>query len=247
MPGVVDADKGEALFIPHFKWKDVKVKEILEKATGIAVSVDNDANASALAELWFGQPEIREVRDFVMVLVEEGVGTGIVYDGQIYRGNVGTAGEFGHMTIGQNAPVACATGSRQCWEAFASERAALARYRIAAEKAESSPIENTNQLVEHALAGDELARTALKETAHYLGIGIANIVQGMGPEMIIVAGALAKTWSLIADDVKSSIEKSLCRDYHSTKVVASSLGASSNLMGAISLILAPKFGSVSIN
>ena len=91
--------------------------------------MDNDANAAALAELWFGRPEIREVRDFILVLVEDGVGTGIVFDGQVYRGENGAAGEFGHMTIGQGAPVACASGSRECWEAFASERSALARYK----------------------------------------------------------------------------------------------------------------------
>ena len=91
--------------------------------------MDNDANAAAQAELWFGRPEIREVRDFILVLVEDGVGTGIVFDGQVYRGENGAAGEFGHMTIGQGAPVACASGSRECWEAFASERSALARYK----------------------------------------------------------------------------------------------------------------------
>src|SRR5918912_233140 len=97
-------------------------------ATDLPVKVDNDANAAALAELWFGRPEVREVRNFVMILVEEGLGTGIVFDGQIYHGEDGAAGEFGHMTIGSNAPAACAAGSHECWEAFASERAALARY-----------------------------------------------------------------------------------------------------------------------
>ena len=63
--------------------------------------MDNDANAAAQAELWFGRPEIREVRDFILVLVEGGVGTGIVFDGQVYRGENGAAGEFGHMTIGR--------------------------------------------------------------------------------------------------------------------------------------------------
>src|SRR5437588_12347828 len=101
---------------------------MISSATGLPVIVDNDANSIALAELWFGRPEVSDARDFILVLVAEGVGTGIVFDGQVYRGKSGAAGEFGHMTIGQDAPVACADGSRGCWEALASERAALARY-----------------------------------------------------------------------------------------------------------------------
>ena len=128
LPGLVDPETGNALFIPHFKWRDWPVADQVKAATGLPVKVDNDANAAALAELWLGRPEIREVRDFIMVLVEQGLGTGIVFDGQVYHGVAGAAGEFGHMTIGKGAPVACAAGSHECWEAFASERAALARY-----------------------------------------------------------------------------------------------------------------------
>src|SRR6266496_6193920 len=128
LPGLVDTETGNALFIPRFNWRDWAVAEEMKVATGLPVRVDNDANAMALAELWFGRPEVREVRDFIMILVEEGLGTGIVFDGQVYHGAVGAAGEFGHMIIGTNAPIACASGSRECWEAFASERAALARY-----------------------------------------------------------------------------------------------------------------------
>ena len=128
LPGLVDPE-GKELFIPTFNWRDLPLASEISEATGLPVTMDNDANAAAQAELWFGRPEIREVRDFILVLVETGVGTGIVFDGQVYRGENGAAGEFGHMTIGQGAPVACASGSRECWEAFASERSALARFK----------------------------------------------------------------------------------------------------------------------
>ena len=128
LPGLVDSETGEALFIPHFKWRDWAIADELRETTGLPVRVDNDANAAALAELWLGRPEIRDARDFILVLVAAGLGTGIVFDGQVYHGMSGAAGEFGHMTIGKDAPVACAAGSYECWEAFASERAALARY-----------------------------------------------------------------------------------------------------------------------
>src|SRR5437870_7766081 len=102
---------------------------MISSATGLPVIVDNDANSIALAELWFGRPEVSDTRDFILVLVSEGVGTGIVFDGQVYRGERGDAGEFGHMIIGSDAPVPCSCGNRDCWEAFSSERATLARYR----------------------------------------------------------------------------------------------------------------------
>ena len=168
LPGLVDAETGTALFIPHFKWRDWPIADELARATGMPVSVDNDANAAALAELWLGRPEIRDIRDFILVLVEEGLGTGIIFDGQVYHGMVGGAGEFGHMTIGRGAPVACAAGSDECWEAFASERAALARY-FHLQSSTTEEIEFT-ELIDLAFTGNEAAKSALVETAYYLGL-----------------------------------------------------------------------------
>ena len=119
LPGLVESWKGKVVNIPHLDWHYPEIVESIEKATGLPVIVENDTNATALAELWLGRPEISNVRDFVVVLIHSGIGTGIVFDGQIYRGKDGVAGEFGHMTIGSNAPVACAAGSYTCWEAFA--------------------------------------------------------------------------------------------------------------------------------
>src|SRR4029077_20239261 len=174
---LVDSESGIAHFVPHFKWRDWKIGKELQEATGLPVTVENDANAAALAELWFGRPEIREVRDFIMVLVEEGLGTGIVFDGQVYQGKAGVAGEFGHMTIGSNAPVACASGSRECWEAFASERAALARYSGASLSVVGNSGAEFESLMDHALDGDLEARKALLETARYLGVGISSLIK----------------------------------------------------------------------
>jgi predicted NBD/HSP70 family sugar kinase len=174
LPGLVDAETGQALFIPHFKWSNLAIGEAIGAATGVPVKVDNDANAMALAELWFGRPEIRQVRDFILVLVEEGLGTGVVFDGQVYHGVAGAAGEFGHMTLGSQAPTKCASGSRECWEAFASERAALARYATHAERLGMANHISFTELLERALGGDQAAEGALIETAHYLGIGISK-------------------------------------------------------------------------
>jgi N-acetylglucosamine repressor len=244
VPGFVNPNTGE-LYIPHFDWRNIRIVDALREATGLPVTIDNDANNAALAELWFGRPEIREVRDFIMVLVEEGVGTGIVFDGQVYRGEAGAAGEFGHMIIGQGAPVPCASGSRECWEAFASERAALARYAKLTQVSNRPPLTDFEELVRRAVSGESTASAALKETAHYLGVGIANLIQGMAPEAVIVGGPIVGAWPVFFEDLKAAVETSLCRGLPSTPIIASTLGAQPTLMGAISLVLASKFASVS--
>ena len=245
LPGLVNSD-GTEMFVPTFNWRDLPLAKALHEGTGLPVTMDNDANAAALAELWFGRPEIREVRDFILVLVEDGVGTGIVFDGQVYRGENGAAGEFGHMTIGSGAPVACASGSRECWEAFASERSALARYKQFMSGSNGVPDVTFSGLVERALRGEAPARQALKETAKYLGIGIANLIRGLAPEAVIVGGPIVRSWPVIAEDIKTTIESTTCRGLPSTRIIASTLGPEPTLMGALSLVLASKFASVSV-
>ncbi len=240
-PGWVDPETSSS-YAPHFKWRDLPIAQTLTVATALPATIDNDANAAALAELWFGRPEIREIRDFIMVLVEAGLGTGIVFDGQVYRGEGGTAGEFGHMTIGTGAPIACAAGSTECWEAFASERAALARYQKLTRR-NGSDLDFTT-LLDLAIRGEGNALSSLKATARYLGIGIANLIQGLAPETVILAGTIVRAWPIIAEDLKASVEASTCRGLPSTPIISSTLGDQPRLMGALSLVLASKFASV---
>lgn len=241
LPALVDAKKGKVLYAPHFKWRDPKIIERIEEATGLPVMADNDANAAALAELWFGRPEIRDVRDFILVFIENGIGTGIVFDGQIYHGQGGVAGEFGHMRIGTDAPVSCGTGSRECWEAFASERAAVARY-----SKNNGDGPTFVELVDWASAGDKRARQAIKETAYYIGIGLGNLIQGLSPEAIVIGGTIVRAWDLVADEIKSAAQGVLCQGVPKTRIIASTLGSEPGLMGAFSLVLVDKFASTSI-
>src|SRR4030095_508761 len=132
------------------------------------------------------------------------------------------------MTIGRGAPVACASGSHDCWEAFASERAALARY---AQRSGSNGNSNGNSdinfsgLMNRALAGETPAREALKETAYYLGVGISNLIRGLAPEAVIVGGPIVRAWNLIVDDVRATVESSTCQGLPSTPLIASPLGS----------------------
>jgi predicted NBD/HSP70 family sugar kinase len=244
LPGLVDFETSSALYIPHFKWRDWPLAREIEAAVGLPVTVDNDANAVALAELWFGRPEVRDVRDFIMVLVAEGIGTGIVFDGQVYRGERGVAGEFGHMVVGQSAPVACAAGSRKCWEAFASERAILGRYESLSRGANGAGALSFAQLVDRALDGERAARTALMGASSYLAVGLSNLISGLSPEAIIIGGQIVRAWPLIVQEINKVVEENSCLVRTSVRIIPSTLGEQPTLMGALSLILAGKFALV---
>ncbi len=240
LPGLVDPVSGKALYIPYFKWREWNIAGELKSATGLNVIIDNDANASALAELWFGRPEISNARDFILVLVADGIGTGIIFDGQIYRGNYGAAGEFGHMIVGQNSINPCSCGNYDCWEAFSSNRSAVARYA----KATENNISFSN-LIDLALAGEQSAIDALSETAHYLGIGITNLIVGLSPETVVVSGEITRAWSLVAEAFIEPVRTSIRRGLPSSRIVQSSLKDSPTLKGALSLVLAKKFSFTS--
>ena len=242
LPGLVDPSTGTALYVPYFPWRDLPVSEAISSAVGVPVVIDNDANAMALAELWFGRPEVNDARDFIMVLVAEGVGTGIIFDGQVYRGQRGAAGEFGHMVIGEHAPVPCSCGSDDCWEAFASERAAIARYRKLARIPAKTPI-SFREVVDRALGGEASAKAALVETARYLGVGISNLIIGFSPEAVVVGGEIARAWELIESALTEAIEHSVRRGLPSARILPSTLGENPTLRGALSLVLASKFAA----
>ena len=240
LPGLVDPSTGTALYIPYFLWRDLPISEMISNAVGLPVVIDNDANAIALAELWFGRPEVLNARDFILVLVAEGVGTGIIFDGQVYRGQRGAAGEFGHMVIGSGAPVPCSCGSDDCWEAFSSERAAIARYL---ESSGASPKTTFIEVVDRALAGEAHAKAALVETARQLGVGISNLIIGFSPEAVVVGGEIARAWDLIESALTETIGNSVRRGLPSARILPSTLGENPTLRGAISLVLASKFAA----
>ena len=142
------------------------------------------------------------------------------------------------MIVGQDAPVACSCGNRDCWEAFASERAAVARYMSNA--GDSVPI-LFNEVVERALGGEQAAIDSLTESAHYLGIGISNLIVGLSPAAVVVSGHITRAWPLIAPSLEETIQRSIRRGLPSARIVASTL-SEPTLLGAISLVLSRKFG-----
>lgn len=246
VPGLVDQRLGKVFHIPYFDWRDWDICQRIEAATGLPVIVENDANATALAELWFGHEKIRKTDTFVTVLVGEGVGTGIIFDGQVYRGEKGAGGEFGHMIAGDNAPVECSCGSRECWEAYASEKAIIERYRQLLKTGDLKQNDiDVGNIVELAANGEKHAVEALRDTAKYLGNGISNLIVGLSPQVVVVSGRITKAWDVISDQLYRVAERSVLAGLPPTLLMPSSLGDSPTLIGSFCLVLARKFGAVS--
>jgi predicted NBD/HSP70 family sugar kinase len=244
VPGLVDQNLGKIFHIPYFDWRDWDICRQIETETGLPVIVENDANATALAELWFGHEKVRKTDTFVMVLVGEGIGTGIILDGQVYRGEKGAGGEFGHMIAGNEGPVECSCGSRECWEAYASEKAIIARYKRLLE--EDDLKQNGTEiasLVELAMNGEKHATEALRETVYYLGNGISNLIVGLSPQVVVVSGQITKAWHLFSGELSRVAQRSVLAGLPETVLMPSSLGDAPTLIGAFGLILARRFGS----
>ncbi len=241
IPGIADQESGRMLYIPYFQWSDWDIGQRIHAATGLPVIVDNDANAVALAELWFGSDEIKRTRNFIMLLIAEGIGTGIIVDGQVYRGESGAAGEFGHMFVGENAPVTCSCGRRDCWEAHASEKAIIQRYgSVNGHGAAAIDIERFIGLAKN---GERQATRVLNETARYIGIGISNLIIGFSPETIVVSGSIVKAWDLISEEINEMAKRSIRHELVRTNIVPSALGDNPTILGSISLVLSRKFAS----
>lgn len=241
IPGIADQVAGRMLYIPYFQWSDWDIGKRIVAATGLPVIIDNDANAVALAELWFGSDEIKKTRNFIMLLIAEGIGTGIIVDGQVYRGESGAAGEFGHMFVGENAPVNCSCGRRDCWEAHASEKAIIERYGSV--NGHGAAAIDIDRFIDLARNGERQATRVLNETARYLGIGISNLIIGFSPQTIVVSGIIVKAWDLISEEINELARRSIRHKLTSTLIVPSVLGDNPTVLGSISLVLSRKFSS----
>ena len=190
MAGLVDSESGICRYSPFFGWRDTPLAEPITENLGLPVYLENDVNTLTIAEQWFGYG--RGVDHFVVVTVGRGIGAGIVINGQFYRGAVGGAGEFGHITLVEGGSP-CDCGKQGCLEALASDQAMVRQARAAMALGEQTVLAEMEALtleaiVEAAEAGDGLARRLLADSGRWLGMGIAMIVNVLNPQLIIVGG-----------------------------------------------------------
>jgi predicted NBD/HSP70 family sugar kinase len=202
LPGRVDSSTQRLRFAPNLGWKDFDIKGAIEKGTGIAVEMDNAANACLLAETWFGRMD--GVRNAVLVTISEGVGTGILSNGEIIYGDRNMAGEFGHIPLDMNGPV-CSCGARGCWEMYASSNAALRYY---AESKPAIPVRTIEDLLRLAGEDDPAAIAALTKQAEYVGKGLRLISAALAPQVILIAGDIVGAWQRLGPVIEKSFAES---------------------------------------
>jgi predicted NBD/HSP70 family sugar kinase len=248
--GLVDHETGTVCESQILGWgKRVEVGNILKaKLGGVSLYFDNGARLSALGEIWFGTTHLSGFRNVVFIEVSEGIGTGIVVNGQLYRGAHNGAGEFGHVCVDSAGPK-CACGSRGCLEAFASDVATVERFLSKSEvkpnggRSENSRIDMA-AIVDLVRKGRAEALEALRETAHYLGLGLAPIIYGLNPEAIVIGGALAEAWDLVEPDIRTACAQRVSPLLlENTKIFPSTIHVRPSLMGAIALVLAQSFAA----
>lgn len=185
--GLVDHHAGTVLWSPILDGRDFDLRAAARNRLGRPVFVDNDANLLTLSELWFGAG--RELDDFAVVTIENGVGMGVVIDNALYRGARGTGLELGHTKVQLDGAL-CRCGCRGCLEAYLADYA-LAREAATALghsiRAEHSPNAMLDALGAAARAGDEAAQSIFRRAGRYLAIGLSNVIQIFDPELIIVS------------------------------------------------------------
>ncbi len=188
LPGRIDPGTHLLVFAPNLQWPDFDLKGAIEKKMHLPVTMENAATACLIAEVTGGR--IDGIRDAVMVTVSEGVGTSVFANGQLINGLHGMAGEFGHIPLDPSG-LPCSCGRRGCWETFASCRAALRYYQELQSKAETITF---HELLNRAEEGDQHAAQALAQQALYIGRGLAPIIAGLSPSVILVAGDITSAW-----------------------------------------------------
>jgi predicted NBD/HSP70 family sugar kinase len=237
VPGRFDESQQRVVFTPNLKWGEFDLRGPLEKATGLQVQLENAANACALAEVWFGHGE--RIRDLVVVTVSEGIGVGIISNGQLVRGLNGMAGEFGHAMLDPNGPL-CGCGARGCWEVYASNWAALRYYH----ESNTSPAQGLTfgNLLSIAESGDTLALKALDQMAQAIGRGMRMIVAALSPSDIVFVGEFTRLWDRIAPVIESAIARSVLVGKPPRVRPAGADPSAARLRGTVAMVLQKYFG-----
>ncbi len=249
IPGMVDRATGHVLNAPQLGWKDVDVRGPLSAATGLEVQIENGPIACALAQMWLGKRAEEANGDFAYLSVFDGVGAGMVVNGQIVRGRASTAGEFGHIPLVPDGP-RCLCGAHGCLEAHTSNLATVARYLGLELAAPGTPERlvrsglTVGDLITRARTGDERARWAILETGRWLGLGVAMIVSALNPARIYVGGEITGAWDLIEPLLRAEVtRRALTRTAAATPLLPQPVSPNPRLRGAIALVAAPIFAA----
>ena len=210
-------------------WDNVPVAEVMRRRTGRPVYVENDSNLGALGELRYGAAQ--GCQQAVYVRVSQRIGAGIIIDGHVYTGALGTAGEIGHMTIDEDGPI-CRCGNRGCLETRAGAHVLLESLRG------SHGVLTMRDMINRALEGDLGCRRVIGDAGHHIGIAVANLCNLLNPSRVVIGGDFARAGDLLLDPLRDTVERSaLAGITESMEIVTGTLGDDAEIRGAIALAI----------
>jgi glucokinase len=245
VPGIVERRSGTLVLAPNLGWRDVPLHTMLEQEGFHApIFVDNEANMAALGEHYFGAAQ--SVDEVLYISVGAGLGGGIIRDGRLCRGVSGSAAEFGHMTMIPDGDQ-CNCGNHGCWETLVSQQALFRTIgHLCAQGQPSVLIDWTagqlDQLtiglvVQAAEAGDPVAREALGRIGHWLGIGIASLLNALNPALVVLGGALSEAAAFLLPVVHEEIQARALRwNGEAVSVVRATHGSDACVRGGIATV-----------
>lgn len=247
IPGLVDLKNGVTRFLPNFptKWRDVPVRETLAPLIGCEVFLLNDVRMATLGEMTFGYG--RDAGTMAFFALGTGIGGGIVIDGRLRLGPLGAAGELGHVTIEPDGPI-CGCGNRGCLETLVSGPAltgAAVRLLRSGQAPELHEVTGgdaakvTPQTIAEAVRnGDEALGAEVARAAEYLGIGIANVVTAIHPELVVLGGGVAQMGELLLAPVRRTVlERVRMFPADTVRIERSQLGEQAGTLGGIALAM----------
>jgi len=231
VPGLIDKEKGILGFAPNLGWKNVYILKIFKDKFNLPVILDNEAKAAAIGEREFIYPKMDNM---VFISINEGIGCGVILNGELYRGASGNAGEFGHIIIDTNGPE-CHCGNRGCWETLASESYIVNRYL----KSSNSNKELTKkEIYQLGKNGDKKVIEIFNEAGRNIGVGLVNIINGLSPELLVIGGGIVEIKDYIYEEIIKKLEESaLSISYKKVEIKFSELADLAAVYGMADLII----------
>ncbi len=251
-PGPLDRKTGTIINTPNLGWRNFPLRDLVANGVRMETHLDNDANCATYGEWWLGAA--RDVDTLVGLTIGTGVGGGIVLNGEIFHGTTDSAGEIGHMTI-DSAGRKCKCGNYGCLEAYASGPAIALRAAEGIEAGASSMLSDlvagrleeitAATVYEAVVLGDPYANDVMKETAKFLGTGVASIVNVLNPQMIVIAGGVTRAGDHLFVPLRAEVRRRAFRSSaEACRIVPASLPGTAGVIGAAAVFKHAAYGTV---
>ena len=251
-PGPLDREKGLVIVAPNLGWRNFPLRDLIADGVGLPATLDNDANCATLGEWWCGAA--KGGRNVVGLTIGTGIGGGLILDGRLYHGASDVAGELGHTTIDSTGR-RCKCGNYGCLEAYASGPNIAERAREAIASDETSLLRDlvggdldliTAQTVyDAATRGDEIAREVVRDTAKFLGIGVANLLNIFNPDVVVIAGGVTQAGDALFEPMRAEVRRRAFRPaVEACRIVAATLPGTAGVVGAVATFKQQQLGGV---